>query len=196
MKLTLADLGSIAAIVSVPLMLLAWLVTRERFAEFWKKRFKPILITTVVLAGLVVLWRIGWLNWLQYQVTWPIWGLLLYPVVLLCVPVGIVALIVYIDDLRNPESTHEYPATRKYYTIYGARWYLYGRTFRRPPVCARCLMEMRDLSKPWQHVEVWRCRECGHEIRWDAREKGDLLEDVGARYNAELRHRPEEENRT
>lgn len=196
MKLTLADLGSIAAIVSVPLMLLAWLVTRERFAEFWKKRFKPILITTVVLAGLVVLWRIGWLNWLRYQVTWPIWGLLLYPVVLLCVLVGIVALILYIDNRRNPQSTQEYPATPEYYTIYGARWYLSGRTFRRPPVCAQCRMEMRKMPAVLQRLEVWKCCECGHEIRWDVREKGGLLEDVRARYNAELRRRTEERSRT
>ena len=78
MKLSLADLGNIAAIISVPLTLLTWLVTRERFAGFWKKQGKLILAITVVLAA-VALWRIGWLNWLQYQVTWPIWGLLLYP---------------------------------------------------------------------------------------------------------------------
>ncbi len=196
MKLTLADLGSIAAIVSVPLMLLTWLVTRERFAEFWKKRGKVILAITVVLA-LVALWRIGWLNWLQYQVTWPIWGLLLYPIVLLCVLIGIGLLILYISDRRRPKATQEHPAAPEYYTIYGARWYLSGRTFRRPPVCAQCRMEMRNIAMPdiVQRLEVWRCRECGHKIRWDVREKGDLLEDVRARYNAELRRRTEEENR-
>jgi hypothetical protein len=196
MKLTLADLSSIATIIGVLLTLLTWLVTRERLAEFWKKRGKLILAIIVILAMMEFLWRMGWLNWLQYQVTWPIWRLLLYPVVLFCVLVGIGVLIVYIYDRLNPEPTQEYPTAQKYYTIYGARWYLSGRTFRRPPVCAQCLMEMRDVSKPWQHLEVWRCRECGHEIRWDASEKGDLLEDIGARYNAELRHRTEEENRT
>jgi uncharacterized membrane protein len=198
MELSLDKLANIAQIISVPLTILVWLFTREKFAEFWRKRGRVILAITVVLA-LVALWRIGWLNWLQYQVTWPIWGLLLYPLVLLCVLVGIVILIVYIDDRRNPKSTQEYLATRKYYTIHGARWYLYGRTFRRPPVCARCLMEMRNVSMPIDFInpiEAWECRQCGHEIRWDAREKGDLLEDIGARYNAELRRRAEENNRT
>ena len=193
MKFTLADLGSIAAIVSVPLMLLAWLVTRERFAEFWRKRGKLILAIVVVLA-VVALWRIGWLNWLQYQVTWPIWGLLLYPLVLFSVIVGIFVLILYIDDRRNrTESTPKYPSDLGYCTIYGARWYLSGRAFYRPPVCAQCLMEMRNLSMPgdWQPLEVWRCRQCGHEIRWDASQNGDLLEDVSVHYNAELRRATE-----
>jgi amino acid transporter len=122
MELSLANLANIAQIISVPLTLLVWLVTRERFAEFWKKRGKLVLAITVVLA-VATLWRIGWLNWLQYQVTWPIWGLLLYPFVLLCVLVGIVALILYIDGRRNPtKQTQEHHIPPNYYTIYGARW--------------------------------------------------------------------------
>ena len=192
MKLSLADLSSIATIIGVLLTLLTWLFTRERLAEFWKKRGKLILAIMVILAMVAFLWRMGWLNWLQYQVTWPIWGLLLYPVVLLCVLVGIVILIVYIDDRRNPKSTQEYTTAPEYYTIYGARWYLSGRTFRRPPVCDQCLMEMKSVSKPWLHLEAWKCRQCGHEIRWDSSRNGDLLEDVSVRYNAELRRATEE----
>jgi len=181
MRLSLADLGNIAAIISVPLTFLTWLVTRERFAGFWKKRGKLILPITVTLA-VVTMWRIGWLNWLQYQVTWPVWGLLLYPVVLLCVLAGILALIVYVDNRRNPTES-----TQQYYTIYGARWYLSGGAFHRPPVCDQCLMEMRSVPSPGWPLEVWECRQCGHEIRWDSSRNGDLLEDVSARRNAELR---------
>lgn len=81
MQLTLDDLASIAQIVSVPLMLLTWLVTRERFAQFWKKWFRLILVVTMVLA-IIGIWRQGWLEWLQIRISWPIWGLLLYFVAL------------------------------------------------------------------------------------------------------------------
>ncbi len=84
MGFSLVGLANIAQIISVPLTLLAWLITRERFAEFWQKRGKPILAIAVILT-VVALWHIGWLNWLQYQVAWPVWGLLLYPFTLLLV---------------------------------------------------------------------------------------------------------------
>jgi ribosomal protein L37AE/L43A len=183
----LADFGNIAAIVSVPLMLLTWLCTRERFAKFWKSGAKWVILVITILLASVGLWRIGWLTWLQYQVTWPIWGLLLYPVALLIILLGVSLLILYIR--RTPTQT----PSQKYYEIYGARWYLYsdGRDFVPVPVCANCLMDMRNESDRYSQYKVWTCRQCGHKIEWDSSEKGDLLQDVAAHYNASLRRATE-----
>lgn len=193
MNPTLADLANLAAIVSVPLMLFTWLVTRERFAAFWKKRFKPILII-MVFAGLIGLWRIGWLNWVQYQVILPIWVLLLYPMLIFGLIVSLGLLAFYIYDRRNPIQDQ----SQNYYTIYGARWYLNSLGGpSRPPVCDKDLIEMRNESMPivTRPIEAWRCRQCGREVRWNEDEKGDLLEDVRAHYNAELRRAAEQKLR-
>lgn len=184
MKLTIANIANIAAIISIPLMFLFWLFTRERLAEFWKKRGKFLIVIIVVIIGIITSWRIGWLSCLQYQVTWPIWGVVLFSIVFICIILGIVLLVLYITSSQNPTES-----TSKYYTLYGARWYLDGNIFCNQPICAKCLMEMRHVAWPdmLNPLEIWKCRQCGHEIRWDSRQNGDLLEDVRAHYNAKLR---------
>jgi len=102
MKLTLDDLANIAQIVSVPLMLLIWLVTRERFTQFWRKLFKPILAVTAVLAILGI-WRLGWLEWLQIRISWPIWGLLLCSVI----PVVIVLALTFLYPRKTAKPQKE-----------------------------------------------------------------------------------------
>jgi hypothetical protein len=183
---------AIAATIASPVLtILTWLVTRERFAEFWKKRFKQILIIAVVLSGITLLWRMGWLAWLQNQITWPVWVLLLYSAIVFCLPIGIFFSLPHILDIIDNLKERKKESAIEYYTIYGARWYRSSYGFRRPPVCAKCLMEMRNLSMPERidpyPVEAWECRKCGHKIRWDCRRQGDLLEDVAAHYNAAIR---------
>lgn len=104
MQLTLDDLASIAQIVSVPLMLLTWLVTRERFAQFWRKLFKPILAVTAILAILGI-WRLGWLEWLQIRISWPIWGLLLYSTLLV---MALVLIYLYLRRSTTPQDKLTY----------------------------------------------------------------------------------------
>ena len=38
----LSDLANCAMIVSLPIMIITWLVTREHFAKFWKRWWKHI----------------------------------------------------------------------------------------------------------------------------------------------------------
>lgn len=102
MKLILNDLASIAQIISVPLMLLTWLVTRERLAQFWRKWHKPIFAVTVVLA-IWGIWRLGWLEWLPNSISWPIWGLLLYSVTL----VVIVLALMFLSSRRTAKPQDE-----------------------------------------------------------------------------------------
>jgi hypothetical protein len=102
MKLILNDLASIAQIISVPLMLLTWLVTRERFAQFWRKWRKPIFAVTVVLT-IWGIWRLGWLEWLPNNISWPIWGLLLYSVTL----VVIVLALMFLSSRRTAKPQDE-----------------------------------------------------------------------------------------
>ena len=104
MQLTLDDLANIAQIVSVPLMLLIWLVTRERFTQFWRKLFKPILAVTAVLAILGI-WRLGWLEWLQIRISWPIWGLLLYSTLLVT---ALVLIYLYLRRSTTPQDKLTY----------------------------------------------------------------------------------------
>jgi hypothetical protein len=85
----------VAPLLALVLTIVTWLVTRERFAEFWKKWFKRILIIVVVLAGIVFLWQMGWL---QQSITWPLWWLLLYSAIIFCSPIAIFLLFLYIDN--------------------------------------------------------------------------------------------------
>ena len=183
MHLTLTDIGSIASIASLLLTLLFRRVTRERFKDFWTKWFWPI----VFLLAVAWLWRAGFLGGLHHPVTWPVWALVATH--LFCFAVGLGAAIVCVWPYR-PQV-----AVPPFYEFCGARWEMQGGQFRRPPVCAQCLMEMRNLAMPsWGVVpseEVWECRQCGHTIRWDQASNGDLLENVRIRYEADLRKRAE-----
>lgn len=185
----------IAAIIAPFLTILTWLVTREKFVDFWKKWFKRLLSFALVISIILLAWRIGWLNWLSNQITWPIWGFILFAIGVLLTPVLIFLLILFLEDKNKTGNDSGNYARPDYYVIYGARWYFtgYNNNFERPPVCANCLMEMRNTSMPdyLDSVESWECRQCGHRIHWDVRKKGGLLADVAAHYNSELRHRQE-----
>jgi len=75
---SITDLANIATLVSLPLTILTWLLTRERFTTFWKKWFKWILpfFAVIALAGL---WRLGYLHWLRYRLHCPLWLFMLMP---------------------------------------------------------------------------------------------------------------------
>lgn len=76
MNISLSDLANYAQIASIPITILTWLVTRERLAKFWKKWF-VVIVPIVLITGVVGLWQKGWLRWLQFQITWPVWALIL-----------------------------------------------------------------------------------------------------------------------
>ncbi len=178
MKLQLADgIG----ILTIAVTLLTFLVTREKFVQFWKKWFKLVL-AVIVLIVLWLLWNQGWFDWLQDQVSLPIWGLILYSVFLVLVPTGI-------SRLR-----HTRKPTQCYYSCHGVLWPLHEGQACSPPQCSPCCIEMLCVSMPKPYAilpddrfEVWKCRSCMREITWDSGTKGDLLEDVNAHYRGALR---------
>jgi len=158
-----------------------------------QKRLTAIMVFALVVSGVMFSWYMGWLVWLQHPVTWPVWWLILYSLILLCLPTLVLVGILRFGTSGKSDSVSE---EKPYYAIYGARWgkSSYDGTFQRPPICDNCLMEMISLSMPDRYespLERWECRECGRRIEWDASKKGDLLADVTARYNAEVRRRLE-----
>ena len=185
MRFTLSDFADIAQILSVPVALFIWGVSRKRFVEFWRKWLSLIMAGSILFA-LAGLWRIGWLNWLQFRAYWPLWGLILLGLSSFALGTGVCGLI-----LREQTRKRIQEGKEQVYELYGARWQIVAGQFRRPPVCARCLMEMKCLAKPGYGFlgdeEIWKCRQCDHKIDWNTGQKGDLLEDITARYNAEVR---------
>jgi len=186
----------IVTLITPLLTLLTWLVTREKFVDFWKKWFKTILNVALAVSAIMLSWRVGWLNWLSNTVTWPIWGLILFAVGVLLLPILIVLFVSFLENKKETNNEETSTLTKPdYYVIYGARWYFskYDNSFMRPPVCANCLMEMRnfEMSEYFSYIESWECRKCGYKIRWDVGNKGDLLADIASHYNAELRHKQE-----
>jgi uncharacterized integral membrane protein len=186
-SLTLQDWANLATIVGLAFTVAARWITRERFSGFWAKYFKGILVVLLLLAGLVQMWRMGRLDWLARSVTWPLWALIVYPFVVIVVLICLLALAIAIDDRLHPREKRW-----AYFTAHGVRWYRTSGGFHGPPVCAECLMEMRRADDSRSGCEIWECRQCGARLSWDRRQHGDLLEDVRARYNAELRRRHED----
>jgi hypothetical protein len=186
-NMNLEELNTVTTIIvtaiSPLLTVLTWLVTRERFATFWKRWGWWIIVSVMLLSILFFCWRQGWLMWLQLTVTWPLWGLILYSVGLYIVRKAVLSLISMLSENRQSTTDSDF------YTIHGARWYADSQSglLGRPPVCATCLMAMQNKSTPGFHgfPEMWVCRECGHTINWNTKNDGDLLEDVQARYGAE-----------
>lgn len=72
MATNLSDIANWAQILSVPVALLAWLITADRFTKFWK-RWRKLIFGTVVCLGLWGLARLGFLNWLQKSIQVPVW---------------------------------------------------------------------------------------------------------------------------
>jgi hypothetical protein len=191
----LEDIANVVTILGLPLMVLTWLITRERFSKFWNKRRRLILAiagVVSVMSAAILLWRKGWLAWLQHPVTWPVWGLILYSIGLFFSPV--VIYFVYRVWVRGGKVA----SLPDYYVKYGARWYRSPRTGRldRPPWCATCLMPMRNLSMPsllGSPIEEWECRQCRLRIEWNQDTQGDLLEEIAAYSYADLQRELEQQ---
>jgi hypothetical protein len=101
MKLALSDMANWAQILSLPVSVALWYFTREKAAKFWKKYLKVILSAFAILT-LITFSRVGWLDWLTHEVTWPVWALMLLG---LSVPV-VALLILWLRSLleKQPES--------------------------------------------------------------------------------------------
>src|SRR5713101_6493950 len=72
MVATLSDIANWAQILAVPIALLAWLVTGDRFAKFWKCWFR-LIFGFVLLLALWAFLRLGWLSWLTKSISIPVW---------------------------------------------------------------------------------------------------------------------------
>lgn len=104
MKPKLADLGNVADISAVILSVLSLtiaLMGPEQFKQFCKEHFDLSLVVTVILTiAIIIVWRLGWLEWLQIRISWPIW------VLLLCLIVPFVmARVFYLYHLKT--TTHQ-----------------------------------------------------------------------------------------
>ena len=172
MNVTVSDLANYAQILSVPLTVLAWLVTKERFAKFWKKRLK-IIFTAFGIITLIGLWRLGWLSWLSFRVSWPIWSLILLSFSWLAVARGIAAF----DNLFRKEVNELDYTTDE---IFGVEWnwcYVRGQlkqtelaAFCPNQQCA-CRLEQRSSSDERVYVSLI-CEHCGFvkHFEWSRQE--------------------------
>jgi len=146
-NISINDLANIATIVTIPLIILTWLFTREHFAKFWKKWFKLILF---VLLGFTTafLWQKGLLNWLHYQFSCPVWALILLSISGLAIASFIIVVITFLN--RTPDHSLYLSDN-----IFGIEWCwaLRGHTVQKDtlvPYCPKpecsCRLEPLELS--------------------------------------------------
>ena len=77
MKVSVSDIANWAQILSLPAALLAWLITKERAAQFWKKWQKWIFGSLVIFVLAMAIIRLRWLDWLFRIASVPVWVLIL-----------------------------------------------------------------------------------------------------------------------
>ena len=174
--MNLSDIANYAQIVSIPLTILIWLITRERFVKFWKKWFVLILVIALII-GLIGLWKVNWLQWLQwlqYQITWPVWALMLLSLSGLAIAFSIRAL---------TGSLGRIPDHSLYISdnVFGIEWHwcyqgdaLYTKNFA--PFCPNrecsCMLDPARRSS-YQAIDdvILVCDHCGFtkdfECNWD-----------------------------
>jgi hypothetical protein len=114
MNFSLSDLANVVTIASFPLAVVTWLVTRERFAAFWKRFWKWVAVTVVGLFC-IGLWKTGHLGWLGMAVSTPLWAVLLVTGLVLS---AIVCGIVLASATINEPGPFEYVAG----IIFGVEW--------------------------------------------------------------------------
>jgi len=72
-----ANWAQIIGLLGLPLTVIAWLVTRDRLATFWKK-WRVRLFWVLGAALVIALYFAGYFHWLVYPVKSPLWILLLF----------------------------------------------------------------------------------------------------------------------
>jgi len=168
-NISLDDLGNIATIVNIPLLILTWFFTREHFAKFWKKWFKWILVIAVFTTTLF-LWHKGWLNWLQYRFACPVWALIL----LSMGGLAIASFIMFLIALLNRTPDHSLYLSDNIFGIEWC-WQPQGRTLHEDdlvPYCptpgCSCRLDPLELSG-YQVVDDISlvCDHCGFKKDFD-----------------------------
>ncbi len=114
--MTLSDTANWAQVLSLPLAVVLWLLTRETATRFWKRWQKRIFVLTTVVV-LVGLWRFGWLGWLSQPVTLPLWALLLMGGMIVTLGMGYF----FIKPMPMPQAPNNW---LNYVNdeIFGVRW--------------------------------------------------------------------------
>ena len=169
LNISISDLANIATILSLPLTIFTWLFTRERFSKFWKKSLKWILVIVAVIA-VVGLWRMGWLNWLQYEFMCPVWLLILLSFSGLSVALCVLAVCYFLN--RTPDY-FSYVSDN----IFGIKWqwrWQAGklREHNLVPFCPRqecsCRLDPQEMSG-YQAIDDISlvCDHCGFTKRFD-----------------------------
>jgi hypothetical protein len=196
-----ANLSQIlGSILLAPLLtVITWLVTRERFAEFWRRR-RWVLRS---LAGLIsvavgMLW-LGWwaklFGWFGQTVTWQRWMLTLYSLGMIALPFAVLGAALLVCSRRKPASRRPQSLSGGFYTTGTFEWPINDATDLPdlPPWCRKCRMPMRRVSEagPLMPIEEWECRRCPNKLVWHSDTRGDLVEDVRARYVGEWRREVE-----
>ena len=170
LAISITDLANIATIAGLPLTILTWLFTRERFTKFWKKWFKWILLPLVIIA-IVGLWRIGCLDWLRYKITCPFWLFILLPFSGLAIALCIVALYCFLD--RTP-GHFSYVSDN----ILGVQWqwrWQAGTIDDLVPICPKPACSCRLDHERSSHLAIdgvsLVCDHCGftkdYDCNWD-----------------------------
>ena len=173
--MTLPELANYAQVMSVPLMIITWLMTAERFARFWKRFGKPALCALLVVAFFAAA-RLNWLPWWSEQTSVPRWALACLIASAFAIPLVYKA--VRRSRAKGPRSSGE---------IAGVEWnwrVFYGKLLKNTlvPICpnrtCRCELEHKpinvvDNGRSYRHVfhVKLECPRCGFsqqfECRWD-----------------------------
>ena len=101
--MTLSDAANWATLVSLPLMVITWLFTRERFAGFWKKRWKLLTMTLFVVTAIGTA-RMGWFSWLNCEIKWPLWKLVVLAGAGVAIPLLVFVAAKYLNQLCDQRS--------------------------------------------------------------------------------------------
>jgi Zn ribbon nucleic-acid-binding protein len=105
--MSLSDAANWASVVTVPLTLLAWFFTRERFAVFWKRQWKLVTMALFAVSAIAAA-RMGWFSLLNFQITWPLWKLIVVGGIGLVIPLLVLAAAKCFNLLPNPAKyTHD-----------------------------------------------------------------------------------------
>lgn len=76
MEISLSNIASVASILSIPVMLIIWLVTKDRFSSWWQKWSKYILLGGFIVA-IFAAHKMRWLDWLWDKYVYPVWLIIL-----------------------------------------------------------------------------------------------------------------------
>ncbi len=174
----LQDIANWATIIGLPILVITSFWGPKSLIDFRKKHQELFWVVAITLFLYILYYQTSFIDFIAYRWSLPIW--------VFAIAVYLFTRII-IASISSSESNDSSNSWKFHFNYLGARWNgdIYSG-FHSYPICLTDDIEMPTAFSNRMGVMVYRCPDCGKEIKRDGDDGNSMFEEVRMRYNQSL----------